>query len=359
MITLLSHSIENDSGIELPIQVNVHYRLIEFIELLQQCSPKTNAKISFLIIENDEIKYKDIFKIGFHNPVNLMSMVRNNAIKLDADDGVMATIKRLEEEWETNNQNTTIVAFSNDTPVNKTTENEPSKKMKPPKFIFGTLMVLTLGAIAFGGVHIANNLMGYPKMEQTGTGALEKLLKDKAYHQAIKQFPDKQEDIAWHIYKTKDVESLETWNQTYETPNSKFDLYFLKENYSNLLGIEGITFNSERQFMLGVTYIELDRLNDAIWLNYVLKSDELAKMIRPKVEKNIKASVSKKEFDAAKNYNKWVNGELDDYIEKAERIQALLSDYTKRINEEKDDTKKAELNNIVKLWQTEWQELTK
>lgn len=363
MITLLSNAIENDSGIELPIQVNVHYRLTDFIELLQQCNPKTAAKITFLIVENDEIRYKDIFKVGFHNPSDLMTMIKNNATALNADENVMATIYRLEQELPTDNQNTTIVAFSNEASANNTTtEGTQSKNGKGSKILFGTLGVLTLGAIAFvsfGGMDTINNLTGQPKTEQVSTGAFDKLLNDKAYDQAVKQFPDKKEEIAWYIYKTKDVAALETWNKTHATPNSQFDLNFLKENYSSMPSANGITFNDDRQFMLGVAYVKLNRLNDAVWLNYVLKNDELAKMIRPEVEKTIKVAVTKKEFDKAKTYNTWVNGGLDDYIEKAERIQALLADYTKRATEEKDAAKKTELNKIIQLWQAEWQQLTK
>lgn len=200
------------------------------------------------------------------------------------------------------------------------------------KVVVGVILALLLGGglyfIPLSGITEALTSISFAKKEAPKTWG--DLVGEEDYLSAAKKFPKKRDELGDYLVELEDFKSLELVNEEYPTTNSTFDLAFFYEKWEDVIQSEPSMLTKERQVMLALAYIKLEKLEEAAILNKSLKSELLTTSLNQAKKKQAIKYIQSGDFNKADAIQANLkDADLLELIETGRTCQEMIEHYKK------------------------------
>lgn len=252
-------------------------------------------RCTYELIYENELVYQSAIELPIEN-FNLFQLIRNDLTEegiLSEEANQFLTFlkshfpKSYLKEW-----NQTVKEQEKQVKLQQKEAEKQLKKQEKQLKATNTKKISKKSWFIMGGILTAIVVCGLVvfatlRINQATQPTYQELMKRHEYIEAVKQFPESklatENSINQSVLEnntSKNREELEAFNSVYPTPNGEFDLAILKGDYQKSIkvyeaNLKNFKDDTERQILVGYSYLKLDQVEPVKRLVKETKSIEL------------------------------------------------------------------------------------
>ncbi|MBO6338644.1 hypothetical protein [Enterococcus faecalis] len=227
-------------------------------------------------------------------------------------------------------------------------------KHKPIYLKVGLIVVISV--ILFSGVFFVMK----PKTTTAKKDiSFEQLLSDQKFYNAIKAYPEKEQEIVEEAYRKEDKKSLEQLTEESKTELPSFYLAFLENDWKTVTSLKNLPQDSDILAMKGYAFLKQGKLEEAKLINKEMENKTLANQIKDYQKDQAYQAIHKEDIANAEKINKEINDpQLSEDIKIAKSIVNLLKKYqTDQNNKGLSENERKEASKNYELWKKNLQQV--
>ncbi|MGT9162071.1 hypothetical protein ACVV50_13170 [Enterococcus faecalis] len=227
-------------------------------------------------------------------------------------------------------------------------------KHKPIYLKVGLIVVISV--ILFSGVFFVMK----PKTTTAKKDiSFEQLLSDQKFYNAIKAYPEKEQEIVEEAYRKEDKKSLEQLTEESKTELPSFYLAFLENDWKTVTSLKNLPQDSDILAMKGYAFLKQGKLEEAKLINKEMENKTLANQIKDYQKDQAYQAIHKEDIANAEKINKEINdSQLSEDIKIAKSIANLLKKYQlDQSNKELSENERKEASKNYELWKKNLQQV--
>lgn len=227
-------------------------------------------------------------------------------------------------------------------------------KHKPIYLKVGLIVVISV--ILFSGVFFVMK----PKTTTAKKDiSFEQLLSDQKFYNAIKAYPEKEQEIVEEAYRKEDRKSLGQLTEESKTDLPSFYLAFLENDWKTVTTLKNLPQDSNILAMKGYAFLKQGKLEEAKIINREMDNKTLAIQIKDYQKDQAYQAIHKEDIANAEKINKEINdSQLSEDIKIAKSIANLLKKYQlDQNNKELSENERKEASKNYELWKKNLQQV--
>lgn len=187
----------------------------------------------------------------------------------------------------------------------------------------------------------------------------EQLVTEEKYKEAIKHYPEKEQEVIEEAYRKEDTKSLEQLSEEVKNELPSFYLAFLEKDWQTVTELNELPQESDVLAMKGYAFLQQGKVEEAKLINKEMNNKTLEDQIKAYQKEQAYQYIHKEEIAKAEKINKEItDDQLSEDIKIAKSIVNLLQKYqSDQKNKDLSEGERKEVENNYALWKKNLQQV--